>query len=204
MARNTTKGGRTGSATREQVVRHAVELFAAKGYGNTSLDDIAVAVGIRKPSLYHYIDSKEDLLYEVDALLVQELLDEAERLLGEAQTPEDKLRAFFRAGMRLIAKRQAEVTIFLSERHAVDPTAERWAAIAAKRDDYQRMFEGILREGVESGLFRELPTTVAALGMLGTISWAFRWYDPGGAMGADEIADVFADVVLRGILADRA
>jgi AcrR family transcriptional regulator len=57
----------SGRRTREGIVEKAVELFAAKGYAGTSLNDIAAVVGIRKPSLYHYIKTEEDLLYEIDS-----------------------------------------------------------------------------------------------------------------------------------------
>jgi AcrR family transcriptional regulator len=187
--------------THQQIVHHAVRLFADRGYANTSLDDIAEAVGIRKPSLYHYIRGKEDLLYEIDVLLVDSLLSEARALLAEAVTPEERLRAFFRAGMRLIASRQAEVTVFISERYALRSDEPRWREIAERRDACQRLFEEIIEEGIASGVFRAVPTTVAALGMLGSISWAYRWYHEGHGMDADEIADLFADIALNGVRA---
>lgn len=188
--------------TRQQILKRAVELFAESGYANTSIDDIAVAVGIRKASLYYHIRSKEDLLYEVYAVLAKEVLAESERLLKTAQTPEEKLRAFFRAGLRLIASRQREVTVFLGETHVLKSRSPRWREVAAQRDAHQRIFEDILNEGIAAGVFRRLPTTVAALGMLGTISWAYHWFHPRGAMSPDEIADLFADMVLNGIRRD--
>jgi AcrR family transcriptional regulator len=199
---STAKRQGNGSTTREQIVRRAIELFASNGYAYTSLDDIARAVGIRKPSLYHYINGKEDLLYEIDALLVGELLEEARRLVAEASTHHEKLRAFFRAGMRLIARRQQEVTIFLGERHALDSSSPRWREIAKQRDEYEQMFGAVIVDGMDAGAFRRLPTTLAAVGMLGAISWAFRWYNPRGELGPDEIADLFADIVLNGIAAE--
>jgi AcrR family transcriptional regulator len=183
--------------TRDSILREAVSLFASQGYTETTLDDIASAVGIRKPSLYHYIETKEDLLYEIDSLLIAELLEETERLLATADTPAGRLRAFFVAGMRLIAHRRGEVTVFLGE--VPSPSGARWTQLASKRDSYQRLFEKILRDGVADGSFRNLPTTVTALGALGTTSWAYRWYRGDGEMGPDETAELFADVVLNGL-----
>jgi AcrR family transcriptional regulator len=194
------RGRRPGGARRRaEIVRHAVELFAAQGYAATSLAEIADAVGIRKASLYNYIESKEDLLYEIDRLLISELEEETERLLRDANGADARLRAFLTAGMRLIARRRSETTVFLREYHVAKSNRERWRELAERRHRYQHLFESILREGAEQRVFRSLPTTVTALAVLGTTSWAFRWYDPDGALGPDAVAALFADIVLDGI-----
>src|ERR1700761_697788 len=53
------------SARREELTRAAARLFAERGYQGTSLADLADALGMQKPSLYHHIESKEDLLWDV-------------------------------------------------------------------------------------------------------------------------------------------
>jgi AcrR family transcriptional regulator len=187
--------------TRDEIIRNAVDLFSENGYQNTSLAEIAAAVGVQKPSLYHYIDSKEDLLYEINELLVEELLTGAQTLLASAETPEDRLRAYLRATMRLTARRQKEVTIFLGERQFLKTQSKRWREVAERRDSYERLFESILEDGIATGVFADLPVNIAALGILGTVANAYRWYRESGPMTPDEIADLFADIVLHGISA---
>jgi AcrR family transcriptional regulator len=191
------RGGKV--STREQIVNRAVELFAENGYANTSLDDIAMAVGIKKPSIYHYIRTKEDLLYEIQRMLVEGLLDEVGAMLATASTPPEKVRAFFRGVLRLVARRQLEMTIFLNEA-APKSEGKRWREINAKRDEYQKLFEEVLAEGIQSGVFRPLPITLTALAALGTVTWAYRWYDARG-LSPDEIADLYVDIILNGITA---
>src|SRR5690349_7961833 len=53
------------SARREELTRIAARLFAERGYQGTSLADLAEELGVQKPSLYHHIASKEDLLWAV-------------------------------------------------------------------------------------------------------------------------------------------
>jgi AcrR family transcriptional regulator len=184
-------------STREQIVLQAIELFAERGYSNTSLDDIATRVGIKKPSLYHYIRTKEDLLYEIQALLVDDLLGEVGALLATAVTPEERVRALFRGVMRLIARRKLEMTIFINE---AKPGSRRLGTISAKRDELQKVFEEVLKDGIDNGVFRELPATLTSLAALGSVTWAYRWYDPAG-LPPDEVADLFVDIVLNGIAA---
>jgi AcrR family transcriptional regulator len=187
--------------TRAEIIRNAVDLFSKNGYQNTSLAEIAAAVGVQKPSLYHYIDSKEDLLYEINELLVEELLTGAQTLLASAETPEERLRAYLRATMRLTATRQKEVTIFLGERQFLKTQSKRWREVAERRDSYERLFESILEDGIATGVFTDVPVNIAALGILGTVANAYRWYRKSGPMTPDEIADLFADIVLHGISA---
>src|SRR4051794_35921120 len=142
-------------------MRHSIKLFASKGYASTSLDDIATAVGVRKPSLYHYIDGKEDLLYEINAMLTEELLADVERRLDEAATPPERLRAFMRGFMDLLARRQQEVTIFISERHILASRSARWREVVERRTAWQEILTGILRDGIADGSFRDVPVSVA-------------------------------------------
>jgi AcrR family transcriptional regulator len=178
-------------------VHQAVKLFAENGYANTSLDDIATAVGIKKPSIYHYIRTKEDLLYEIQRMLVEEIHSEISEMLATASTPPEKLRAFFRGVLRLIARRKLEMTILVNET-APESRGRRWREIDARRDEYQKLFEGVLDEGMRSGAFRPLPITLTALAALGTVTWAYRWYDARG-LSPDEIADLYVDIILNGI-----
>lgn len=183
--------------TRQLIVQHAIELFAESGYSNTSLDDIAARSGIKKPSLYHYIRTKEDLLYEIQLAFVDELLSEVNALLATASTAEEKVRACFRAVMRLIARRKLEMTILINETGPM--STKRLHKISSKRDELQRIFERAVSEGMDEGAFRELPPTLTALAALGSVTWAYRWYDARG-VPPDEVADLFVDIVLHGIV----
>ncbi len=187
-----------GLGTREQIVQQAVVLFARNGYANTALDDIALAVGIKKPSLYHYIRTKEDLLYEIHRLLAQEALDEVNGLLATAATPHEKVLAFFRGTVRLVARRRLEMTVFLNETHQLNSRNKRWREISEKRDAYQKLFEDVLADGMAAGAFRKLPVTVTALGLLGMVTWSYQWYRPDG-LTPDELADLYADIALNGL-----
>jgi AcrR family transcriptional regulator len=184
---------------RDAIVACAVRLMADQGYAATSIGDIARAAGIRKPSIYYYIKSKEDLLYQIHEMLVDELLGEAERRLADAETPEEGIVAFFAAGLRVVERRHREMMIFLNERHVARAAGRRWREVGERRDAHQRLFERVVEQGVEQGLLRDLPTSVSALGMLGMVSWAHRWYRPDGPIPADEMAALFASVVLDGI-----
>jgi hypothetical protein len=88
------------------------------------------------------------------------------------------------------------MTIFLNETQTLRARSKRWREINAKRDAYQKLFEDVLADGMAAGAFRPLPITLTALGMLGAVTWAYRWYSPDG-LDPDEIADLYVDIVLQ-------
>lgn len=185
-------------AIRDDIVRTAAQLFGECGYERATLEDVAQALGMKKGSLYYHIRSKEDLLYVIHDRLIDELTRNTIAALETADGVEAQLRSVLRVAMRLIAQHHQEVTVFLHERHVF--RSERWCEIRAKRDAYERLVHGILERGVRQGQVRPLPVALATIGILGMVNWGYQWYRHDGPLGADEIADVFADMVLRGLL----
>jgi TetR/AcrR family transcriptional regulator, cholesterol catabolism regulator len=160
---------------------------------------VAQATGIRKASLYHHISTKEDLLIEIQTLLVTELIEVTQSAVKAAVTPEDKLRAYMRASMGMLARNKDAVAVYLGETHRLKSKSKRWKDLAAKRSAVQKLFETVIAEGMASGAFRPFPLTALALAILGSTSWTYQWFNPNGSMSASDLADLVSDVVLDGI-----
>lgn len=182
---------------REDIVKAAAHIFSRDGYAQARLQDVAEMVGMRKASLYYHIDSKEDLLFAIHEHLISELLTNTRQALSTVQSSEERLRVVIRMAMRLIAEHQEEVTVFLHEYRVLNN--DRWEEVVAKRDEHQQIVEDILTEGIEQGVFREIPVKITTLGIFGMTNYGYQWFRRSGTFSADEIADVFSDVVLNGI-----
>lgn len=183
---------------REDILRTAAQHFGQLGYDRTRLEDVARALGIKKGSLYYHIDSKEDLLFVLHDQLIDELTRNTVAALEQADGVEDQVRAVLRVAMRLIADHQQEVTVFLHERHVFN--TERWAGIRDKRDAYEKLVAEVLEAGIGARRVRPLPVPLATKGILGMVNWGYQWFHADGRFTADEIGDVFADIVLNGLL----
>src|SRR5262245_32890938 len=175
------------STRREELTRIAARLFAERGYQGTSLADLAGELGVQKPSLYHHIESKEDLLWEVardGAAAFHAALDAvpAEAPAGE------RIRLALRGHLAVVAGQLEEATVFVREWRYLE--GERRDAFLAERRRYEERIRELFREGRELGQLRsDLDEAIAALLFLSAANWAYTWLQAGRA--TDELADRF-------------
>jgi TetR/AcrR family transcriptional regulator, cholesterol catabolism regulator len=165
------------SARREELTRIAARLFAERGYQGTSLADLAAALGVQKPSLYHHIASKEDLLWEVaweGAEAFHAGLDAVPADLPAAE----RIRLALRAHLAVVAGQLDVATVFVREWRHLE--GERRRRFVAERRRYEERVRELFREGVADGQLRtDLDVSTAALLFLSAANWAYTWLAPG-------------------------
>jgi TetR/AcrR family transcriptional regulator, cholesterol catabolism regulator len=182
------------SARRQELTRIAARLFAERGYQGTSLADLAAALGVQKPSLYHHIDSKEDLLWEVageGAAAFHAALDGV-----PAGPAPERIRLALRAHLAVVAAQLDIATVFTREwRHL---QGERHARFRAERRRYEERVRDLFREGVERAELRtDLDVATAGLLFLSAANWAYTWLRPG--VDTDLLADRLYAALLDGM-----
>jgi AcrR family transcriptional regulator len=183
------------STRRAELTRAAARLFAEKGYQGTSLADLADALGMQKPSLYHHIASKEDLLWEVareGAGAFHAALD----AVPERAPAVEKIRLALRAHLAVVGGQLDVATVFTREWRYLE--GERRERFLAERRRYEERIRDLFREGVEGSELRtDLDVSTAALLFLSAANWAYTWLRPGG--DTDALADRFFAVLLDGM-----
>jgi AcrR family transcriptional regulator len=182
------------------VVAAAAKVFSAKGFGASTLEDVAREVGILKGSLYNYISSKEDLLFAVVRPPAQRLLETAHQLRDIDLPPSEKVRRLTHTHVEIIDEYFPYVTVYVHEISGKH-TSEEWAAMD---HEYLTLLDGVLSEGEDQGVFSPgMPRHITALSLIGALNWMTRWYRAGDPAAARAIADQIADVFLSGLLARR-
>jgi AcrR family transcriptional regulator len=183
------------STKREELTRIAARLFAERGYQGTSLADLAHALGVQKPSLYHHIESKEDLLWDVaqeGAAAFHTALD----AVPARDRPSDRIREALRAHLAVVGGQLDVATVFVREWRFL--TGERREQFVAERRRYEERIRDLFREGVEGSELRtDLDVATAALLFLSAANWAYTWLRPGA--DTDELADRLYAVLLDGM-----
>jgi AcrR family transcriptional regulator len=186
---------------RERLLKTAAELFARKGYHATGVAELGRAVSLGRGGLYHHIGSKEELLVEISVRHVRQMVAVGEEVLATDATPPQKLRQLSRWLMRTISENLPEVTVFFREVNSL--TRDERTEVLSARKRFERIWLELFQEGVEQGVFREADPIVIK-GLLGMHNYSYVWIDPeGGRLAPEEIADVFCDTILRGLLTDK-
>lgn len=181
----------------------AARLFRERGYDVTSMQDIADEMGILKGSVYHYVRTKEDLLWMVVAPPLRELVDQATVVLNApGRSVEERLRDAIHAHARSFETHYPHMFVIIRENgETLSPKRRR--EFDAMRDEYMSLWLQTISGGVHSGELRgDLDARLAVHAVFGMLNWMFRWFTLGRRLTPDAVAEEFAGIFMRGILSE--
>ena len=178
---------------RHAIVEAAGHLYARRGFQGASISDLAKSCGTSKALIYHYFPSKDDILYEVMAAHLDDLVEAADDAMGTGDARE-RLRALTLSFMRLYGGAQDSQKVLLNELDNLPP--ERRADVKKKQRRIIAVAETLVRE-----IRPEADPVALTLSMLffGMINWTHTWFRPGGATSPDQLADLAVDMALNGL-----
>ncbi len=185
---------------REQILARAAELFASQGYTATSMNQVAQACGVSKPSLYHYVRDKYQLLVEIAEGHVTLLKALAAQVQARPLDPQAQLRELIDSFVGAYAGSRAAHRVLTEDVKFLEP-ADRERLLAVQREVVAAFANAIAR--VRPELRRaELhkPLTMLLFGMM---NWMFTWLQPGGKLTHAAMAPIVADLFFGGLAAVR-
>lgn len=177
----------------------AARIFNERGFHGTSIADIAADLGVSISTLYYYIESKQDLLYQLHDLTMQQ----AERVMSEAPfrtelTGLERLRHCIYDYLIEIMRSPTSCLV-LFEAYALKP--EHAEEILRRRDALEQGLRQVVHAGIADGSLAPCDPKLAIFAVLGAINWITRWYRPGGEKSAEQIAHGITEQLLRGLAA---
>ena len=183
---------------RQSILDAASLLFIEKGFGGTNINAIADAMGVTRTALYYYFPSKESIL---DAL-TDGVTQQAGRLADTVSArdelpPAEALRQLILQHAGLILAHPLQFRVVERSESSLPP--ERQAAAQASRRSVLANFVRVIQRGIDAGDFEVPDAKVAAFSIIGMCNWSAWWFEPGGALSADEIAASIADFGLRAV-----
>jgi AcrR family transcriptional regulator len=185
-------------AVRDQIIRSAADLFREKGYRASTLDDIAARLSMSKATLYTYFRAKEEMLAAISRETIEGFTRELGLVLRSSLAPEEKLRRVVRQHVRFVIANRSFLTVFFSEEASLPARLAR--QLAAQKDHYDKGVESVVLEGIRRGVFREMPPRLVVFGLLGMLNWVYKWYNPAGRWGAEEVSAAFLALIEDGLL----
>lgn len=181
-----------------QIRRVITRLFARDGYHGTSMRAIARELGMHPSSLYHYFNSKEEMLFKLLDATMDEALEVLEEICARRIPATEKLTQVLGFYVRYYAGDQARLHLLLSERHVLSPRSQR--ILITKERRYVGLFRQIFEELAAEGRTKAIPPSVATFAFLGMVHYTVKWYRRNGPVGLDRLAEFFVEIFTRGIL----
>ncbi|HET6595696.1 MAG TPA: TetR/AcrR family transcriptional regulator [Anaerolineales bacterium] len=183
--------------TREDILEAAAQVFRQKGYHGASMEDIARAVNLQKPSLYHHVSSKQDILLALLNRALELLLERISPISNQNIPADQKLQEMVRAYLQILAENMDLSAVLLFEHRSLE--RKQHARHVPHRDRFEALWRDVLEEGVTSKLFTCDDPALATRAILGVLNWTVTWYHPEGVLEIDEIADRYSTLLLNGL-----
>jgi TetR/AcrR family transcriptional regulator len=181
---------------RSLILTQAAALFAAQGYAATSMNQVAMACGVSKAALYHYVRDKNELLACVAQDHVARLAAVVDEVLAEGLAPEPRLRALIMRFVQEYASARNEHRVLTEDVHLLAP--EQREQVLGLQRQVVAVFAATVAEVrpamAQAGL--EKPLTMLLFGM---INWLFTWFRPGEPLSHAQMAPLVADLFLGGL-----
>ena len=182
----------------------------AFGYAATSIDAVAERLGATKGRIYHHYRSKADLYFDVQVAAMSRVMSAVEPIARQPGSALQRLSAMALCHARILLTElpMQKVAVQGLERQLLGnslgntPASKRLQAVIELRDDYERLFAEVIADGIQEGVFVDLPPRLATKPFFGVLNWATVWYSPRhlqSAEAVDNLARTLADFALRGL-----
>jgi AcrR family transcriptional regulator len=189
-------GEATSQLTRAEAIRDAaLTQFAERGFRATTMKDIARAVGIRAPSLYSHVRSKDALLTEIMVATMDDLIQGFHLAVVTTRDPVEQLRRATEAHVRYHARHRREAFVGNREIPSLKPGARR--IILDKRTEYSMLFRDLIDRGSKEGIFLRSSPRLVAYAILDMGIGLAVWFRPDGPYTEDELARSYGEFALR-------
>lgn len=186
-------------ARRLEILRAAGNQFRVAGFAETGMRDIAAAADLSPANLYNYFQGKHELLFFCQDLTLDRLIAALEKARCLRVNAGEKLRLVIVSHVRCVLD-EVEGSAAHLLASSLPPRLQR--PLVAKRDRYEEGVRHLIAAGVRTGEFTPCDPALATRAILGALNWTVRWFNPGGTLTATEIAEGFADYLIRGLLAN--
>jgi TetR/AcrR family transcriptional regulator, cholesterol catabolism regulator len=181
----------------EEVLQSAANIFFAKGFHATSIEDVARDVGMLKGSLYYYIKSKDDLLFQLLLAGIEDSDAFIARQIDPQGDPLQELERAIRAQIDYIIQNRVQFGLFLHEFDSL--SGKRQHKLISVMSRYNSRFVELVRRGQEQGKLIPGEPWIIVNGILGMCNWLYRWYDTDEISDPEQVKKIFLRMLLQGI-----
>ena len=180
---------------RYEIAESAKLLFVENGFNETSMRQIAQAVGVGKSTLYDYFSSKDDIILYVIQDHINTLLDRAEAIISEPKPASENLRQVMHMHLAFLLENKAFYLRLLFEAQRLK--AESQQRIQVQRYAYQDLVKSLIDTGIRQGCFRPVDSTMTMKTLISMMTPVVYTSRPSGT--PEEMLDAGLDLIMTGL-----
>ncbi|MGE5321755.1 MAG: TetR/AcrR family transcriptional regulator [Actinomycetota bacterium] len=180
-----------------RVLEHAARIFCEKGYEGASMRDLSRASGMSLAGLYHYFDSKEELLYLIQKHTFRSIIENLRGRLGASTDPEERVRIFVENHLEYFLANKEAMKVLAHEDETLKDA--RGAEVRAIKREYYRICYDLLEDLKRTQGLR-YSGRLAVLSLFGMMNWFYTWHNPRIDANAKALAEEMSGIFLYGVL----
>lgn len=189
------------SISRDLILESAAQVFCKKGYNGATMSDIAKAVGLQKPTLYHHFGSKQEILAELLDRAMTIVTENMAQVMQQDFPPDEKIKIAMRTYLQVLCEQPDLSSVLLLEYRSLEK--DLYKRHIHNRDKFEKMWRDLVKQGVDSGQLRSESVSMTVWALLGVMNWTITWYRPDGKLSAGEISDLFSSLFLNGLSSNK-
>ncbi|MGV9327366.1 TetR/AcrR family transcriptional regulator [Streptosporangium sandarakinum] len=185
-------------SVRQRLLSEATRLFAERGFESTSVQEVVSAAGVTKGAMYHYFDSKDDLLHEIYGRVLRMQMERLTAIADGPGTVAERLHAAAVDVVRTTVENLDDSKIFFRSMHLLAPDTRK--SVRAERRRYHERFRDLVTEGQREGVFStDSPAEIVVDFFFGSVHHLGTWYSTEGPLSGAEVGRHFADLLLASL-----
>lgn len=181
---------------RHAVILTAARAFSERGYHNTSLDDVARGLNVTKPTVYHYVENKEQLLFECFRAGLSQIMEAFEEVKNSSASARDRLAAVMTRYAEAIT---SDFGWCMVQAENQDLSAAMSKKVRTLKAEIDQGIRGLVLAGIQDGSIRKCDPKITAFALAGAMNFIAYWYDSAAALTPAEIAQRFVELFLKGL-----
>lgn len=186
-----------GQPGRAKILRRAADIFVRKGYHETTVDEIAKAIGVAKGTIYNHFASKEDLYLAVIRSSIDQLQERLKQAATEDKRTKQKIVNLITSLLRFFEEEKDVVLLFLTEFFGRDARRSRLASemLSSCLD----VIRSVIAGGVADGTLRQIDPEIAACSLFGMVAvTAYHFVNQPKPIDCDALSQSIAEIYLKG------
>jgi len=188
-------------AKHSAILSRAAKLFNTKGARSTTLSDVAEKLGLTKTSLYYYVKTKEDLIFQCYGASLRNTQRNLTRIEATTSDPLERVILFMQAHIDTIQKALAgEGDYFAAPLEVASLKKEHQDALIPEYLEMFKRVRGYIREGIDQGTIRPCHSTSTTRALIGALDWSFYWLYEMPSETTMQASQAVQDIVSHGLL----